>query len=101
MMPDNLPTQDNVVEPEEILCGLLNALIDEYEYDFFEQCCKLTLNANRHRSLIEAEDRVGGEEMRKRLFHIAHKLNMVLGLNKQELGWLKEYGADVEDTDDE
>jgi hypothetical protein len=38
------------------------------------------------------------ETMRKRLFHIARKLDLLLGLNEQELGWLKEYGADVKEA---
>jgi len=39
-------------------------------------------------------DRVPATD-RKMIFHICQKLNMVLGLNEQELKWLATLGADL------
>jgi len=36
------------------------------------------------------------ERRKEMIFHLAHKLNTVLGLNDQELEWLEELGAKVE-----
>ena len=36
------------------------------------------------------------EANKEMIFHISHKLNAVVGLNQQELDWLKTLGAEVE-----
>jgi len=38
---------------------------------------------------------------KERIFHLLHKLNAVLGLNEQEIGWITEYGGSIksENTD--
>lgn len=41
------------------------------------------------------------ENCKRMVFHIAQKLNMVLGLNEQEQVWLESLGAVFEEEPDE
>jgi hypothetical protein len=38
---------------------------------------------------------------KERIFHLLQKLNAVLGLNEEEIGWIAEYGGSIESENTE